>query len=123
MSLLAGVVLFSWPAPAGAAAIGFQNNLKMNIFVEAVSIVGKRVIRDKPLLLTPGKVGWHLNVPAGTRVIAIYDANPPLRMLHRVTIPVNTPKLFFAVQPLQPIRGVPRATLVPAKPPKGGMGR
>src|SRR6266436_4105567 len=107
MSLLAGLILVSWPSAAGAAAIGFQNTLKINIYVEAVSIVRGRVIRDKPLLLTPGKVGWHMNVPPGNRVIYVYDANPPVRLLYRNTIAVGGANLFFAVKPHQPVRGAP----------------
>jgi hypothetical protein len=118
ISLLVGVVLVSWSSTAGAAAIGFHNTLKMNIYVEAVSIVRGRVIRDKPLLLAPGKVGWHMNVPPGNRVIYIYDANPPVRLLYRNTLAVGLPNLFFAVKPQQPVRGAPAVKLVPARPPK-----
>jgi hypothetical protein len=115
ISLLVGVALVSWPSAAGAAAIGFHNTLKMNIYVEAVSIVRGRVIRDKPLLLPPGKVGWHMNVPPGNRVIYIYDANPPVRLLYRNNLAVGVPNLFFAVKP---VRGGPAVKLVPARPPK-----
>jgi hypothetical protein len=123
LSLLAGVGIVFFSSRAEAASIGFHNHLKKNIYVEAVSIVGKKVLRDRPLLINPGKVGWHMNVPPGNRVIYIYDANPPVRLLYRNAIGVGAQNLFFAVQPGQPVRGAPRATLVPAKPPKGAMAR
>jgi hypothetical protein len=123
LSLLAGVGVVCFSNGVEAASIGFHNHLKKNIYVEAVSIVRNKVLRDRPLLINPGKVGWHMNVPPGNRVIYIYDANPPVRLLYRNAIGVGAQNLFFAVQPAQPVRGAPRATLVPAKPPKGAMGR
>jgi hypothetical protein len=123
LSLLAGVGIVFCSSGAEAASIGFHNHLKKNIYVEAVSIVRNKVLRDRPLLISPGKVGWHMNVPPGNRVIYIYDANPPVRLLYRNAVGVGAQNLFFAVQPAQPVRGAPRATLVPAKPPKGAIGR
>ncbi len=120
LSLLAGVVVVFSPGGTEAASIGFHNKLKKNIYVEAVSIIRGRVFRDRPLLINPGKVGWHMNVPPGNRVIYIYDAAPPVRLLYRNAIAVGGQDQFYAVQP---VRGTPRAKLVPAKPPKGAMER
>jgi hypothetical protein len=119
MGLIAGLVLFTVPKPAAAAVIGFQNKLKMSITVEAATVVGGRVNRDNSLLIDPGKVAWHLNVPNGHRFINIYDANQPARLLFRGKVPVlnNNQKMFFSIQLVQPPRGLPQVQLVPGNPP------
>jgi hypothetical protein len=117
LSVLVGMVLVSWPTTAEAAMIGFHNTLKKNIYIEAVSIIRGRAFRDKPLLIKPGQVSWHTNVPPGNRVIYVYGAGPPVRLMYQGTVAVGAQNLFYAVQPQQPVQGMPRAKLVPSQPP------
>lgn len=110
MSLLAGVVLVSQPTAAGAAALGFKNKTTTSIYIEAASIVRNRVVRANPLLINPGKVGGHQNLPPGKWLISVYDANKPSRMMLQGTIFMTLNQdLFFSVE---------RARLVQTKPPK-----
>jgi hypothetical protein len=116
--LLAGMFLVSWPAGARAASIGFQNHLKVSIYVEAATIIRGQVVRSKPLLIQSGKSAWHKNVPPGNRVIYVYLVNRPGQLLFRGAVGVGTTNLFFAVQPNVGPRGVMGVKIVPAKPPK-----
>jgi hypothetical protein len=116
LSLLAGLVLVAWTPAVGAqgAAMGFHNKTKCSIYIEAVSKVGRRVIKDKMLLIGPDKVAYHLNIPVGNRLINIYDANKPGKLLFRGSLTV-TQNTFFAVQTVA--GNPPRVKLVIAKPP------
>ncbi len=111
---LPAALLLAWPAGAAAAGIAFQNGMKTSIYIEAASLVRGRVIRDAPLLIRPGKVGTHMNVPPGNRAVRIYDANRPARVLFQGTIPVAGQNLLFTVVPDPQAKN--RATLTPAKP-------
>jgi len=119
LSLLAGLCLASRPAAGRAAEIGYVNNLKMAVNMESVTVIGKRAYRDTPLRINPGHVCWHKMVPAGVRLIYLYDAAMPSRLLGKAQFPVRHPaqKMFFSLQLVKPPQGPPRPQLVPAEPP------
>jgi hypothetical protein len=120
LALLAGGA-FSLPgaeARAAPASMGFQNQLKVSVYVEAATVVQGRVVRDKPLLLHPGKTAWHMKVPPGNRVIYIYLVNRPGQLLFRGAVTVGNNNLFYAIQPHMGPRGVVGVKVVPAKPTK-----
>jgi hypothetical protein len=116
LSLLAGLVLGAWtpPARAAGAVMGFNNKTKCSIYVEAISKVGRRVVKDRMLLIGPGKVAYHVNIPLSNRLINIYDANKPGKLLFSGSLTV-TQNTFFEVQTTG--GATPRVKLVPAKPP------
>ena len=116
MSLLAGLILAAWPAPAAAGppfTIGFQNDTNASIYIEAVCNIRGRLIPLKPILINADKVGWQMNLPLSTFHFVVYDANKPSKRLFQGSVPVNQ-NLFLAVQPAQGGSGI---DVVPAKPP------
>src|SRR5262245_9492646 len=116
LGLLAGLVLAAWtpPGQAAGAVMGFNNKTKCSIYVEAISKVGRRVVKDRMLLIGPGKVAYHINIPLSNRLINIYDANKPGKLLFSGSLTV-TQNTFFEVQTTG--GAAPRVKLVPAKPP------
>jgi hypothetical protein len=120
LCLLAGMILAVWAASASAAGIGFHNQLKINIYVEAATIFKGREIRSKPILIRAGKVGWHLNVPRGLWEIRIYDGNQPSRRLFTGRVEVKHIKqlFFYSVKPLKNKANLPLIKVKPAQPPK-----
>jgi hypothetical protein len=121
LGLLAGWVLAACVPAAQAqvirgAAIGFNNKTKISINIEAVSTVRGRLVRDNPLQLGPGKVGWHVNVPPGKRLIQIYETNKPGKLLFKGLINVNQ-NFFFDVKMVANQKN-PQVKLVLSMPPK-----
>src|SRR5262245_33744741 len=121
LALLAGTILAALPAAAQARGIAFRNELNLPIVVQGTSIVNNMVRQGRPFLLYPNKSGMDQIPAAGNRLIVIYDANQPSRVLYKDVVPYAGKEMHFAVQvdpPANPReRGPLKAKLVPVKPP------
>jgi hypothetical protein len=122
--LLALILVAAEPASAAAAWLGYRNDMKMPVIVQGATVQRNVVRRGKALLLFPGDVSWEPILEAGNRIITVYDANQPARVLYQGVIPIIGNDLFFSIQlepPPPPAKGEkplpPRVKLVPAKPP------
>jgi hypothetical protein len=126
--LLALVALGGGPVPARAANLVFRNEMKTPIIVQGASIVNNVIRPGRAMLIYPNQGAADMNLPAGNRLITIYDANQPSRILFRETVPVAGMDLYFSVQadpvmvpvgPRPPAMAAlpPRAKLVSVKPP------
>lgn len=85
--------------PQPGAAIGFRNETKMSIVVQGHSVVNNQHRRGQPILLSPGKIAFDANLPAGTRFFTIYDSNQTSRimMLNQPVTPQGK-DLFFTIR-------------------------
>jgi hypothetical protein len=114
-SLIVGLCLGAWPAAGRAAVIGYVNNLKITVNVESASIIRGRVVPDNGLLINPGKTDSHMNVPPGPRIVYVYDAAAPGRLLFKRAFTINNPgqRILFSIQLIKsPQGGPPRPGLV-----------
>jgi hypothetical protein len=99
LGLCALGVLGGLPAAANAAGIGFRNDLNVRVIVQGASYLNNVVRRGQPLVIDPGKTLWDTNLPVGDRVIIIYSAQLPNRILHREVVPFQGQDLMLYVQP------------------------
>jgi hypothetical protein len=110
--LIALAVLALLPAAAPAQSLTFINDTKVPVVVQLATGAPGRVKRDKPHQLFPGdKVKIVL---AGDKLVNVYDARNPNRVLYQGTIPDSKEDLVFSIQP-DP-RGLPKVNLEPVKP-------
>src|SRR5262249_45436851 len=72
------LVLAVLPASLRADWVGYQNDTKAVIIVQAEVVAGRAVGRSKPNMLQSGEVAWDPILVRGNRYIAIYDANKRL---------------------------------------------
>jgi hypothetical protein len=119
------------PAAGQAAWLGFRNDTKMPVVVQGATVLPRNIVRrGAPHLLYAGDVAWDPILQPGPKVITVYDANNPKRVLYQGTIVCGALDLFFSLQidppppPPPPPKGQrppppppPRVKLVPAKPP------
>ena len=85
--------------------IAFKNEFPGPIIVQGTSKINNMVRNGQPILIQPGRVGWDLNVPPGPRLINIFDANQPQRiLLQNKQVPFQNRDLYFSVLPINPLR-------------------
>jgi hypothetical protein len=107
--ILALALLALLPQCTGAAGICFRNELKSPVVVQGGTVVNGMLRRGQPLIVYPGRLAWDSRLPRGTRIVTIYDANQPARVLFRDTVEVTNQDQAFAVRqgPGNTIRLVP----------------
>jgi hypothetical protein len=115
-SLLAVLVVGCYPALAGAQSLAFRNECSAPIIVQAVCIVPGGVRRDRPYLLNPGEHTPRLMLP-GDKIITVYDARLPNRVLFQGALPAGATDLRFAVMP-HPLPGRVHMQLIPPPRPR-----
>ncbi|MEI7685095.1 MAG: hypothetical protein WCL32_08720 [Planctomycetota bacterium] len=69
------------PAQGPGTAIFFRNDTKTAIIIQGYSAVGGMIRRGQPIVVSPGHGGGDFNIPPGTRIYTVYDANQPSRIL------------------------------------------
>ena len=115
---LALAVLCLLPASAAAESVTFVNETNVPLVVQMATAVRGGVRRDRPHQLAPGdKVRSKL---PGNKLVNVYDARLPNRILYQGTIPDSTDDLVFSIQP-DP-RGRPKVSIERAKPVLVGSG-
>jgi hypothetical protein len=116
-ALFALAVLCLLPAAAAAESVTFVNDTKVPLVVQLAVNTPRGVRRLEPHRIFPGdKV--RLTV-AGNKLVNVYDARLPNRVLYQGTLPAATEDSQFSIQP-DPL-GLPKVTLEKVKP--GKMGR
>lgn len=63
--------------------IGFRNDTKNAVIVQGTSVIKGVPRRGQPLLVDVGKTTYENNVPAGVRLVSVYDGAQPSRVLLR----------------------------------------
>jgi hypothetical protein len=86
------------PAAAAAETLTIRNETGAPVVVQAVSIAGRAVLRDKPHLINTGAMTPGISLP-GDKIITIYDARVPNRVLFRGAIPAGRVDVLFGVVP------------------------
>jgi hypothetical protein len=109
VSLIALALLAFALAPAARAeTLVFRNETGGQIVLQAASVVNGIARRDRPCLLNHRDVA-RVCLP-GDKLIAIYDARMPNRVLHQTTISAGNEDLMFAIR-FDPVHG--QASLEP----------
>jgi hypothetical protein len=113
---LPAVLVCLLPGGAAAEALAFRNECKAPVVVQAVSVFRGRVFRDKPYLLNPGDTSPNIVLP-GDKVITVYDAKVPNRVLFQGALPASPVDQRYGIVPDVP---PPKVRMEPRKGP-GGM--
>jgi hypothetical protein len=117
--LWAVLIVCGLPALAAAESLAFRNECTAPMVIQAVSIgPGGAVRRDRPYLLNPGDATPGITLQ-GDKIITIYDARVPNRVLFQGAIPAGREDLRFGVVP-DPMPGRVRIELRRVPPPRPG---
>jgi hypothetical protein len=112
-ALFALAVLGLLPAAAAAQSVTFVNDTKVPLVVQLAVGTPRGVRRLEPHRVYPGdKVRLMV---AGDKLVNVYDARLPNRVLYQGTLPASTEDQQFSMQP-DP-RGLPKVVLEKVKPP------
>jgi hypothetical protein len=112
------LIVSACPGLASAETLAFRNECTAPMVVQAVSIgPGGIVRRDRPYLLNPGDATPGIALP-GDKIITIYDARVPNRVLFQGVIPAGKEERFGVVPDRLPgrVRLEPRPA-PPQRPP------
>jgi hypothetical protein len=102
--LLAVLVPFLLPAQALAETIEIVNNTKATLVVQCAAVVRGVVRRGAPTTLGPGE---KMTVTAlGNKLVNVYDARFPNRMLYQGTVPASLTDASYSIT--QPDIRVPK---------------
>ncbi len=86
--------LFS--APSLAESLTLRNETKGQLVVQSAGVVRGALQRNRPFLLGPGEVSPSIVIP-GNKVLSIYDARVPTRVLYQGVIPGSTADQFYGI--------------------------
>jgi hypothetical protein len=106
-----------WPGNAEAENLVFRNDCTAPVVVQAVVVFRGTIRRDKPYLLNPGDMTPAIALP-GDKVITVYEARVPNRILFQGAIAAGRKDLFFGVVP-DALPGRVRLDLRRMPPPLG----
>jgi hypothetical protein len=96
LRLPAVLILALLPAAVNAETIIIQNTTPIPIVIQASSIVGKQVNRAAPAMLNPNDATPGIQMP-GNKVITIYDAKTPNKVLYQGVIPAGNQDLNLGI--------------------------
>jgi hypothetical protein len=95
--LLAGLA----PARSWADKLVFHNDCSSPLVVQAVCLHRGIVQRERPYVLAPREASREIMV-RGERIITIYDARCPNRVLYQGALPAATATQHFSILPEPP---------------------
>lgn len=96
--LLAGLAaLLLTPGLVRAEAVQVKNETSIAVVVQAACVVRGLAVRDKPYLLNPNDKSPAIVLP-GNKVITVYDAKVPTRVLFQGVIPATADDQAFSLQ-------------------------
>jgi hypothetical protein len=84
------------PATAPAESVTFANETNLPLVVQVASVIGGFVRRDRPCPVPPG-VKIRIPLP-GNKLINVYDARGPNRVLYQGRIPASNEDQHFAIR-------------------------
>jgi hypothetical protein len=115
--LLAVLLPFLLPAQALAETVEIVNNTKATLVVQCAAVVRGVVRRGAPSTLGPGE---KMTVTApGNKLVNIYDARFPNRMLYQGTVPASATDGSYSIT--QPDIRIPKLQMDVNRP--GMMGK
>jgi hypothetical protein len=100
LGLLTLAAFGALPGTAAAAGMGFRNDLMIPVIVQGESVGTPVVRRGPPLLIYPRKAAWDTNLPTGKRLITIYDARQPTRVLGRFVLNFDGNDIAYSILPV-----------------------
>lgn len=113
LAVLAMVALL--PAGLRAETLVFRNDTNAPLVIQGACVVNGRLRHDQPIAMAPGATA-RIVLP-GNKLITVYHAKLPNRILYQGTIQGGTEDLYFLVQP-DPVIGKVKMEQVKA----GAMG-
>jgi hypothetical protein len=114
------LILCILPADAPAQALHFRNECPAPVVIQA-SFISRGVFRrDRPYLLKLGDATPPIKLP-GDKIITVYDAKVPNRILFQGAAPVAPTDLYFGITVNARMPG--RVLMQPRPPPRRQGGR
>ncbi len=104
------------PATLPAQTVNIRNDSQVALVVQFAYVVNGTVKRDKPIVIRPGATA-PIATLAGAKLISVYDARMPNKVLHQSTIPASKDDQAYI---LAPNAAGTRIDLEPVKPGGGG---
>ena|SRR6266849_4783075 len=104
------------PAALPAQTVNIRNDSQVALVVQFAYVVNGTVKRDKPIVIRPGATA-PIATLAGAKLISVYDARMPNKVLHQSTIPASKDDQAYI---LAPNAAGTRIDLEPVKPGGGG---
>ena len=98
VGLTAVVLIGLLPAGARAEALVFRNDTNAAVIVQGACVVRGVLRRDRPYLLKPGDATPGITLP-GNKLITVYDAFNPNKVIFQGTIPRSPTDQLFSVVP------------------------
>jgi hypothetical protein len=89
------------PGAASAEVLAFRNECPGPLVIQAVSVFRGKVFRDKPYLLKAGDTTPNIVLP-GDKVITVYDAKVPNRVLFQGALPASLVNQAYGIVPDRP---------------------
>jgi hypothetical protein len=114
LRLLAALIVVLLPAGLHAESIIVQNTLAVPIVVQASSIVRGQFNRAAPAMLQPTDSTPGIQLP-GNKIITIYDAKTPNKVLFQGVIPAGNADLNLGIV-MDPKTGKLKLEPLPAPP-------
>jgi hypothetical protein len=103
------------PAALPAQTVNIRNDSQAAMVVQFAYVVNGTVKRDKPIVIRPGATA-PIATLAGAKLISVYDARLPNKVLHQSTIPASKDDQAYILAP----NAAGRIDLEPVKPGGGG---
>jgi len=110
--LIALSLPFVLPAQALAETLVFVNDTNGTLVVQVATVIRGAVRRGLPTTLRPGKE-MRVNV-LGNKLINVYDARFPNRVLFQGTLPASTDDAIYSIT--QPNLRLPKVDMEQVKP-------
>src|SRR3954453_13083931 len=113
LGVLAVLVICCLPDKAPAETLVLRNECQAPVVVQAASVVHGVLRRDRPYLLNYRDATPGIMMP-GNKLITVYDAKVPNRILFQGAVPAGRDDLLFGILPDRP---PPRVRLEMRPPP------
>jgi hypothetical protein len=115
--VLAALATFALlPAGLRAETLVFRNDTNAPLVIQGACVINGRLRHDQPIAMAPGAVA-RIVLP-GNKLITVYHAKLPNRILFQGTIQEGKEDLFFSMQP-DPVIG--KVKMEQMKPGAMGM--
>jgi hypothetical protein len=95
--LAIAIALLVVPSLARAETLQFQNQTPVPVVIQLSCVVGGKLQRDRPHLLNPSDKSPAVSLP-GNKLLTIYEAKVPNRMLFQSVIPGGADDQSFSIQ-------------------------
>src|SRR5689334_7903047 len=83
LGVIALASVLAAPADAATGSLGFRNDTDGPVIIQGMSIVRGAIRAGKRHVLQPGDVGWDQIVAPGNKLILIWAAKQPTKVLYQ----------------------------------------